>query len=313
MMSAWGSEKYQLYHMREIIQGGEEIRVYYYRSEVAQARVVTELDLTQLAEVPSKTNLVYDVYKTGSSDEDYSIYVVARYEPFNGAPIKYYMYRHDIESSGNSRGFVKDQVYLGDNTCVDKVKVFDKLIVLSCKEQGQVFFIDRQRMKVLDERLELPAGEVFSVVDSFADAKTASEDSTELEFVSDYMKILARVGHFHLFLSTWDEASQVYKLRTFEIIVQDSDSEGATELRVFISPALIEVLSSQTQMQLLTLTETSVSLFFEGNARQASSLPVCYLDQSLAPDGISCRQCPLGSYGLVDQSSNCKSCAYLLG
>lgn len=30
---------------------------------------------------------------------------------------------------------------------------------------------------------------------------------------------------------------------------------------------MIEVLSSKTQMQLLTLTETSVSLFFEGKAR----------------------------------------------
>ena len=66
-------------------------------------------------------------------------------------------------------------------------------------------------------------------------------------------------------------------------------------------------------MQLLTLTETSVSLFFEGKAQQASSLPICYLDQSLASDGISCGQCPLGSYGLEDQSSNYKSCAYLLG
>lgn len=138
VLSAWGSEKYQLYHLHEIATGGEEIRVYYYRSEYAAARVVTELDLTQLAEVPSKTNLFYDVYKTGSTDDDYSIYVAARYEPFSGGLVKYYLYRHDIESSGNGRGFVKAQVALGagDAICVDQVRVFDKLVVLACKERG---------------------------------------------------------------------------------------------------------------------------------------------------------------------------------
>ena len=57
-------------------------------------------------------------------------------------------------------------------------------------------------MKLLDERLQLPQGEVFSAVDSFADAKTASVNSTEFVFVSDYLKVLARAGHLHLFLST---------------------------------------------------------------------------------------------------------------
>ena len=40
---------------------------------------------------------------------------------------------------------------------------------------------------------------------------------------------------------------------------------------------------------------------------------MCFLDQSLAEDGISCGQCPLGAYGLTAQSKECHSCAYLFG
>ena len=66
-------------------------------------------------------------------------------------------------------------------------------------------------------------------------------------------------------------------------------------------------------MQLLTMTDTSANLFFEGSPSEANSMPLCFLDQTVADDRISCEQCPLGAYGLTEQSMECYSCAYLNG
>ena len=51
-------------------------------------------------------------------------------------------------------------------------------------------------------------------------------------------------------------------------------------------------------MGLVKLTDTSVSLFFEGFPAQANTYPFCMLDQYLATDVSKCEQCPLGAYGL---------------
>ena len=66
-------------------------------------------------------------------------------------------------------------------------------------------------------------------------------------------------------------------------------------------------------MHLLQMSDSSVTIFTEGQSQKSSTLPVCFLDQYLGPDGLTCEQCPLGAYGLSPQTPECSSCAYLNG
>ena len=86
--------------------------------------------MIQLADLPSKTSLIYDVYNEGEGE--YSIYIIARYETYSSGAISYSLFEHKIERSGNNRSFVKASLSLDDGICVDEIKATDKLIVLAC-------------------------------------------------------------------------------------------------------------------------------------------------------------------------------------
>ena len=66
-------------------------------------------------------------------------------------------------------------------------------------------------------------------------------------------------------------------------------------------------------MHHLKMTDSSLSIHVEGKSQFSSTLPVCFLDQYLNSDSMTCDQCPLGSYGLTLQQQECISCAYLNG
>lgn len=170
-----------------------------------------------MADFPSKTSLIYDVY--AEAENTYAIYIVAKYEALSSGKISHKLFKHDIESSGNNRSFVKASLNLNDDICIDQIKVAEKLIVLACLESRQIVFIDREKMQVLNERITLPEGEVFSPVKNFAKAGADGVETTKFMFESDFFKLLDRVGHMHVLLSTYVESEAAYKLRTFEIIL----------------------------------------------------------------------------------------------
>ena len=166
--------------------------------------------MTQLANVPSKTSLIYDVF---GEQDSYSIYIVAKYEAFSDGKISYTLFRHDIDKTGNSRSFVKASLPLGEDICVDEIKVGSKLIVLACLESKQIHLIDREKMNFLDPAIAtiaLPEGEVFSPVTGIG--------SVNFKFKSDYFKILDREGHLRILISTYHEATNSFKLHTYELI-----------------------------------------------------------------------------------------------
>ena len=191
--------------------------------------IVTELDMMQLADVPSQTSLLYDVY--AEDDDTYSVYVVAKYVPYSFGKTSHTVFRHDIKSSGNNRSFVKASLKLNDDICVDQIKVASKLIILTCLSSREVVFIDREKLKVLnsavsDDRITLlgsAAGEVFSPVSNVGGDK--------FNFASDYIKLLDREGHLQIFISTYEEASGFYKLHTYEIIMDDNS--GSNEALIY--------------------------------------------------------------------------------
>lgn len=78
------------------------------------------------------------------------------------------------------------------------------------------------------------------------------------------MKVLDREGHVQAFLTTFDEVAQVFKLSSVEAIVhtyvQPTDQKEVQA--VYVSPAPTEILRANDQMQLVQLSDTTVSLFF---------------------------------------------------
>ena len=63
LMSAWGDEKYQLLHLRDEGSGDQQLTVFYYRASYSLGTQVTKLDnLQAVAERPSTTDLIYDIY-----------------------------------------------------------------------------------------------------------------------------------------------------------------------------------------------------------------------------------------------------------
>ena len=91
----------------------------------------------------------------------------------------------------------------------------------------------------------------------------------ELIFESDFMKTLEREGHTQVFVTTHDADIGLYKLQTVEVIVHNyqvtSLGQGTQEVQtVFVSDSPTEILHSTDQMNLLQLTDASISVFTEG-------------------------------------------------
>jgi len=125
-------------------------------------------------------------------------------------------------------------------------------------------------------RVNLPVTEKFSPVESFAEARvTGAEKVDQLVFVSDFLKVSARSGQLHLFLSTYDVEEAVFKLSAVELLVVAPQSGGQV---IYVSPRPFEILRSHQQMQLVKLSDETVSLFFESQPAQANSFPFCFAD-----------------------------------
>jgi len=133
VLSAWGSDSYQLYHTVNAQTGQEEITVYYYRSPLAAARLVTPSDFLEEAPKRTTTKLKYDVFLV--APEVYKIYVIAEQTAQDSGNVTRTLYEHDIESSGNNKALIIARLDLG-GICADKLRAVDRFIVLACKERA---------------------------------------------------------------------------------------------------------------------------------------------------------------------------------
>ena len=122
------------------------------------------------------------------------------------------------------------------------------------------------------------------------------------------MEVISVEGHSYVFFVSFNMYNNKYSLSYIEIFISRTQqvevNELVTNLDTYMNLARTTIAESDEPIMVVKLTETFVGLMEIFSRGIINIFPTCMVDQYLTERG-TCEQCPLGSYGLMLQSSFC--------